>query len=171
MSFRNRFRRGNALRPINRIKHVKDSQFALVAGTSGNTTIALAVDDPKLANTSDVAIGCTINGFFIVCEVYATTAAALANVYFMLSKNPGNNLTLPSPNQVGSDDNKRFVIHQEMVMLQRQIDSNPRTLFKGVVVVPRGYRRMGPGDVFTITLLAPGINIDACIQVHYKEFR
>ena len=28
-------------------------------------------------------------------------------------KNPGGNLTAPAPNTIGSNDNKRFVIHQE----------------------------------------------------------
>ena len=164
-------RRGSSLRPINRIKHVKDTQFALVANTTGNTTISIATDNPALANTNEVAIGSTINGFFISAEVYATTSAALANCYFMLAKNPGGNLSLPDPNQVGISDNKKYVIHQEMVMLQKQDGSNPRTLFKGVVVVPRGYRRQGPNDTFVISILAPGVNIDACMQIHYKEFR
>ncbi len=89
----------------------------------------------------------------------------------IIAKNPGSNVNLPPPNAVGSDDNKRFVFHQEMVMFQQQDGSNPRTIFNGVVVIPRGMRRMAPDDNIVIIVLAPGVNVQWCIQAHYKEFR
>ncbi len=89
----------------------------------------------------------------------------------MVTKNPGGNITIPPANAVGSNDNKRFVIHQEMVMLQKVTPSNPRTLFVGVIIIPRGYRRFAPNDELVLSFLAPGVNIDVCFQVHYKEFR
>ncbi len=170
MSFR-RTRRGLNLRPVNRIKHVTDLQTATTAGARVDIDLIKAVDNPVLTAQNEVAIGATINGIFISVEVYATTAGALSNVYFSLNKNPGGNLTLPNPNVVGTSDNKKHVIHQEMIMLQKQIDGNPRTLFKGVVVIPRHMRRFGPDDRLTVLILAPGVNIDICIQTHYKEFR
>ncbi len=159
------------MRPVNRIKHVVDIQNALVAGTQNNERIIRSVDTPILANRDDVETGSTVNGIFLNVEVVATSSAALSNVYLIVFKNPGANLTVPAANQVGLNDNKRYVIHQEMVMLQEQTGSNPRTLFKGVIVIPRGYRRQGPGDFLQIGLLAPGISVNYCIQVHYKEFR
>ncbi len=129
------------------------------------------MDNPALANNTEVAIGSTINGIFISCEVYARTAGALANTYFSLAKNPGGNLTLPLPNVVGISDNKKYVIHQEMIMMERKVNGNPRTLFKGVIVLPRGYRRFGPDDRLTVQILSPGVDTDICIQSHYKEFR
>lgn len=171
MSFRSRFRRGNALRPVNRIKHVVDKQAGVSLGTNNTTFLADAKDAPVLGNPAEVQTGCTINGIFLVVEVYARTASALANVYMTVVKNPGGNITLPTPNTVGTSDDKRYVIHQEMVMLNRQIDGNPRTLFKGVIVLPRGYRRFGPGDQLTLQIRPPGVDIDLCIQCHYKEFR
>ncbi len=169
MVFRNRSR--NNLRPVNRIKHVTDTQAAANAGTRQDVDLVKAVDNPTLANNNEVSIGSTINGIFISVEVYGTSSAALANVYFSLNKNPGGNLTLPNPNVVGVSDNKKYVIHQEMIMLQKVTNSNPRTLFKGVVVIPRGYRRFGPDDRLTALILAPGVNIEFCMQTHYKEFR
>ncbi len=164
-----RFR--SSIRPVNRIKHVFDKQGATTAGTQVNETIVLTKDAPVLANTQECATASTINGFFITCEINATTSAALPNVYFILWKNPGGNLTNITANTVGADDNKRFVFHQEMVMLQQQTNSNPRTLFKGVIKVPKGYRRNAPNDTTKIGILAPGVNINYCLQVHYKEFR
>ncbi len=171
MVFRRSFRRGNSLRPINRIKHVVDEQGVLVAGTQQNSLIISATDTPTLGDTDGVETGSKVNGFFLVVEVNATSSAALANVYLSIFKSVGGNLVIPSANTVGSNDNKRFVFHQEMVMLQQVTNSNPRTLFKGVLAIPRGYRRMGPNDQIYASLLSPGINCNYCIQVHYKEFR
>ncbi len=172
MVFRNRFRnRGLNLRPVNRIKHVIDKQGGVAAGVTDVTVLADAVDAPVLASTAQVQTGCTINAIYLKVEVNATTSAALANAYLMIAKSPGNNLTLPAPNAVGSNDNKRYIIHQEMIMLQQQDGSNPRTLFNGVIVIPRGYRRMGPDDVILANVLAPGVILNLCIQCHYKEFR
>ncbi len=170
MSFRNRSRR-NSLRPVNRIKHVVDNQQGISLGTKTTNTLIVAKDAPVLGNTNEVQTGCTVNGIYFKSECYATTAGALANVYMYIMKNPGNNLATPPPNVVGSDDNKKYVIHQEMVMLEQSVNGNPRTIFNGVIVIPRGYRRFGPGDVLNVTYLSPGVNISVCHQAHYKEFR
>ncbi len=159
------------LRPINRIKHVVDQQAGASLGTAIDFIIIETSDTPDIANTNEVETGSTVNGIFMVVEVYATTAAALANCYLMVFKNPGNNLTFPNPNVVGGDDNKKYVIHQEMVMMEQSVNGNPRTLFKGVINIPRGYRRNGPSDRLTVRLFSPGVDFFACFQAHYKEFR
>ncbi len=169
LSFRRR--QGNALRPVHRIKHVVDEQGGIVAGTTLTSDLIKSVDAPVLANTTEVETGSKVNGIYLRVEVYATSSGALSNVYMAIFKDPGANLISPNPNTVGSNDNKRFVIHQEMVMVQRNINGNPRTLFNGVIALPRGYRRQGPADRLQIILLAPGISIDYCFQCHYKEFR
>ncbi len=133
--------------------------------------LVIATDAPTLANTADVQTGSTINGIYLKVEINATTSAALSNAYMMVAKNPGNNLTFPDANVVGSNDNKKYVIHQEMVMLQQQTNSNPRTLFNGVIVLPRGYRRFGPDDRLILFVFSPGVNLNVCVQCHYKEFR
>ncbi len=169
MSFRRRS--SMSLRPIHRIKHVVDKQAGVVLAVLNNTTLVQASDTPDLANQIEVETGAKVNGIYLKVECYATTAGALSNVYMIVGKNPGGNITLPTPNSVGNSDNKRFVIHQEMVMLQQAVNGNPRTLFNGVIVLPRGYRRFGPNDLLTLGILSPGVNINLCIQCHYKEFR
>ncbi len=170
MVFR-RFNRGNALRPVNRIKHVFDKQGALVAGTTDFTAIIKADENPTLASPEEVQNGSSINGVFLSVEIVATSSAVLPNAYLIVYKNPGGNLAAIAPNTVGSNDNKRFVIHQEMIMLQKQSGSNPRSLFKGVIVIPRGYKRFAINDTLLVALLTPGITADFCMQAHYKEFR
>jgi len=160
-----------ALRPIHRIKHVVDIQNAAVAGTQVNESIIQSKDAPVLANTKECETGSKVNGIYLHVEVVATSSAALTNVYMMVIKNPGNNIIVPAANLVGASDNKRFVIHQEMVMMQEQTGSNPRTIFNGVIALPRGYRRNGPNDFLYVSLLSPGISINYCMQAHYKEYR
>ncbi len=166
------FRRFNkSLRPVNRIKHVVDKQLSLTAGTAGEEFIIQAKDAPVLANTTEVQTGATVNAIYLKVEATATSSAVLPNMYIYIWKNPGGNLTKPTANAVGASDNKKYVIHQEMIMFQKQDGSNPRTLFNGVIVIPRGYRRFAPNDTLNIVLLTPGITADVCFQSHYKEFR
>ncbi len=164
-----------ALRPINRIKHVVDNSAQIAQATAGSFTLAIANDDPVLANTTEVLTGAKINGFYIRFEIASNEAidlGAIPNVYLMVSKNPGGNVTMPGANAVGSSNNKRFVIHQEMSMIENKGQgSNARTLFNGVVVVPKGMRRMGPNDIWQVRTLCPALATVQCLQAHYKEFR
>ncbi len=169
MSFR---RRGSSIRPVHRIKHVVDFQAAVSLGVQSNNTLIIAKDAPALANTADVETGSKVNGIYLHVEVVNTgVTGVLANAYLMVFKNPGGNLTFPNANVVGANDNKKYVIHQEMVMLQMVDNSNPRTLFNGVIVIPRGYRRFGPNDSLHFQIFSPGIELTFCVQCHYKEFR
>ncbi len=170
-----RFRnRGMALRPVHRIKHVVDVSATLTTpGTALPTVIINSKDAPVLANTTEVETGSKVNGIYLKVEVacLTTEASAISNVYLIVWKNPGGNLSQPVTNAVGSNDNKRFVIHQEMIMLQNATLGNPRVLFNGVIAIPKGYRRFGPNDQMYVTVMAPTVDIMLCMQVHYKEFR
>ncbi len=169
-----RYRRNMALRPINRIKHVVDISATLAAATQLNNVIALSTDTPDLAGTTDVETGSKINGIYLKVEVASNEAfdsGAIPNVYMSVFKNPGGGLPTPVPNAVGGNDLKRYIIHQEMIMINNTIGGNPRVLFNGVISIPKGYRRNGPGDAWVISILSPAINIALCMQAHYKEFR
>ncbi len=172
MVFR-RASRGMSMRPVNRIKHVVDRQSALTAGSGENTVLLNTVDTPTLADTDGVETGSKVNGIFLVVEVTrtGTTSDVLANFYMYVGKNPGGNLALLEANVVGVSDNKKYILHQEMVMMQGFNAGNPRTVFKGVIVIPRGYRRNGLNDQLVLRVFSPGVAVNYCIQCHYKEFR
>ncbi len=163
------------MRPINRIKHVVDNSATLGANVVLPITIATATDTPVLGNAPGVETGSKVNGIYLRVEVASNEVAdvgAIPNVYMFVAKNPGNNVTLPAPNAVGINDNKRFIIHQEMSMIENTgRGGNPRTLFNGVVVIPKGMRRFGPADILTLNIIAPALDIAVCMQAHYKEFR
>ncbi len=166
-----RRRSGNSLRPVNRIKHVIDSQAAATAGTQIATSLIDTEDAPDLADTDSVHTGSTVNAIYLKAEAVALTSAALPNIYMAVFKNPASALTAPNANVIGSSDLKKYFIHQEMNMMQRQDGSNPRTLFNGVIVIPKGYRRNRPDDNMSVLFFSPGINFKVCVQCHYKEFR
>ncbi len=162
------------MRPIHRIKHVVDTSAALASATSLGQVIISTADAPVLSSVTQVETGAKVNGFYLRLEVVAnedTAGGVVPNVYMAVQKNPGGNLGVVQANSVGSNDNKRFIIHQEMMMIQKSIDGNPRTLFNGVIVIPKGYRRFGPNDTLSINIFSPATDILFCLQAHYKEFR
>lgn len=169
-----RYSRGMAIRPVHRIKHVIDSSATVAGGATFSQVLVLSVDAPVLANTTQCETGSKVNGLYLRVEVASNeteVVGAIPNCYLTIAKNPGGNLTLPIPNAVGANDNKRFVFHQEMLMFENSKGGNPRTLFNGVIAIPKGYRRNGPNDQISIQILSPVIDIALCLQCHYKEFR
>ncbi len=167
-----RFR--SSIRPIQRIKHVVDSSGTVVKGTEFDIPLISAVDATALADVDGVLTGSKVNGIYLKVEVGANEiiAGVTPNVYMMVWKNPGGNLTSFLPNQVGSNDNKRYVIHQEMVMINSSaINANSRVLFNGVIVIPKGMRRFGPNDKLSVVIQSENVGYTVCIQCHYKEFR
>ncbi len=164
-----------AMRPVNRIKHVVDSQNTITKNNVLVIPIADTTDTPTLAATQSVETGSKINGIYLRVEVASNDPidiGVIPNCYMYVAKNPGNNLTLPNPSAVGASDAKRYVIHQEMSMIENKGQgSNPRTLFNGVIAIPRGYRRNGPDDLLQVSIFCEFLDIAACIQCHYKEFR
>ncbi len=166
--------RGMALRPVHRIKHVVDTSATVAAGVALTTDVIKSVDAPVIANTNEVETGSKVNGIYlkvIAASNEATVAGAIPNVYLAIRKNPSHALPADAINNIGDSDQKKYVIHQEMVMIQNVISSNPTTVFNGVVVIPKGYVRNGPNDRLEVTILCPQIDISFCLQCHYKEFR
>ncbi len=168
MSFR---RRALSLRPVHRIKHMVENQQALVIDTQTSVELIKAVDAPVIANRTEVETASTVHGIFLNVQVAATSTASIANVYMAVVKNPGGNLTFSKLNVLGSDDNKKYVIHQEMIMTEKNTTAIPRTLFKGVIAIPRGYKRFGINDTLQLLMYSPGVSYEACAECIYKEFR
>ncbi len=164
--------RYSSLRPVHRIKHVVDVQGALVAATVSTSDLVNTKDAPVLANVNEVETGAKINGIYLHVEVSHTSGTGRPNIYMAVYKNPGNSLAVINPENTGSNDNKRFVIHQEMIMMSGDAGNGlPRPLFNGVIAIPKGYRRFGPNDKLIIVIKSSNVAADFCLQCHYKEFR
>ncbi len=167
-------RRQNYLHPVNTLKHVVDAQRGVTIATRDLVQLIFGVDNPTLAQPTDVQAGSHVRSFFLNVQVAATSTAALANLYFMIYKNPGNNViaaNIPDANVVGTSDFKKNVFHQEMTMTEKNTTAFPRTMFKGVIRIPRHMQRIGQDDVIIIQFFSPGVTYDVCTQCIYKEIR
>ncbi len=161
------------MRPINRIKHVVDIEGGLVAGTQSVSPVIVATDTPTLGSTTGVETGSSVSSFYLHVEVSHTSGAGRPNIYMAIMKNPGDNLPTTSLiNSLGDSDLKKFIIHQEMIMMSGDAGNGlPRPLFNGVIKIPKHYRRFAPNDRLYVILLSPAVAADFCLQMHYKEFR
>ncbi len=160
------------LHPVHSVKHVVDKQGGIGIDTIVNEDLVKSVDAPVLANVEEVETGSTVGSIFLNVQVTPTSEASIANVYMYVFKNPGTNITGAKGNAVGGSDMKKQVIHQEMIMCQQEATSAiPRTLFKGVISIPRGYKRFGTQDTLKLILYAPGCTFNYCIQCIYKEIK
>ncbi len=168
-----RYRR-QFLRPVNSWKHVVDTSFSMAANTQIDTQVCDAVATPSLTITRQTTVGAKVSSIYLRVEaaVDIRIAGAIPNFYLIVFKNPGTNLTVPSAASVGTSDVKKYVIHQEMVMLDNSSDApTPRTIFNGPLKIPRGYQRQGNDDSLQIGVFCPSLSSKVCIQCIYKEYR
>ncbi len=162
------------LHPVSTVKHVVDIQGGLVIATQANNDLVLGVSSPALGNVAEVVNGSHVRSIFLNVQVAGSSTAALSNVYMILYGNPGSNIAagqIPDANQVGSNDFKKQVFHQEMIMTEKNTTAFPRTLFRGVLKIPRKFQRIGIADKISLQLFAPGTTYDFCFQCIYKEIR
>ncbi len=162
-----------ALHPVHRIKHVIDGSGTLTAGTLLVNDLITTVDAPVIATTTQCETGSKVHGIYLKVEVASneTDAGAIPNCYMSIQKSPANLISSVDPISAGDADAKKYIIHQEMVMLNNLAGGNPRVLFNGVIKIPRGYVRNGPNDRLRLILKSTAVNITFCFQCHYKEFR
>ena len=159
------------LRPVKSIKHIVDVQTGLLVGVQNPTQIIEGVDNYTLSDSNGVPTGSYVRSFFLNVQVAASSTAALANVYMAVFKNPGSNIiSFPNANAFGTSDQKKLVFHQEMTMTEKNTTAIPRTLFKGVIRIPKHMQRMGADDEVVVQLFSPGVTMDACLQCIYKHY-
>ncbi len=164
-----------SLHPVQRIKHVIDAEGSVDDTPTVVVPLVKASDAPTLGSPTLVQTGSTVNGIYLHVEVSHTSGTGRPNIYMYIAKNPGGNIVnFPSPKATGVNDNKRQIIHQEMILMSGDAGNGlPRPLFNGVIVIPKGMRRFGPSDSIDMHIATgtASLNADWCLQCHYKEFR
>ncbi len=140
------------------------------------------VASPSLGSTTEVADAGTVSSIYLRVEALTTADFTLQPAFYMIVfKDIANDLADPNPAGTGISESKRWIIHQEMVMLSQGESSSgegagfPRTIFNGVIKLPIRYKRFGFGDKLKVlmALLAgetTGV-AQVCVQCIYKEFR
>ncbi len=177
-----RYGRAMAMRPVQRIKHVVDFEGVVDETPVVTADLIVATDTPTLAVTNSVQTGSTVHGIYLRVEAVSSGGSGRPNLFMCIFKNPGAALSAAGfdPRAIGSIDIKRYVIHQEMVMLSSPTDLTdgavgvPRTVFNGVIRIPKGMKRFGPNDELSMNIVmgnASLVDADWCLECHYKEFR
>lgn len=162
------------MRPINSIKHIVDKQGGTVIATKADNILVVARDQPNTLVAEDVQVGGRVNSMFLNVTAVAQSDEALSNIYFIIYKNPGDNIvagSIPDANKSGTSDFRKQIFHTEMAMMSDAGDSIPITLFKGVLKIPQRYQRMGINDQIVLQIFTPGTSCNFCIQCIYKEYR
>ncbi len=174
------FRRGgNRLRPVNSLKHVVETNGTVTAALASVTDVIDSVRNPDEVQPNQCEISSIVNAIYLRVEVVGTTAAGgVDNIYMGVFKNQTGNLTAPALDTVGASDKRRYFLHQDMIMLAPFVTGGtqfPRTLFKGVVMLPRSFRRNAVDDKLQVILQHRSGEATQttrfCIECIYKEFR
>jgi len=181
MPFRSR---GLRLRPVNSLKHVVETNGAVSAAVASTTDVINTVNDPASASPNQCGIGSTVSSIYLRVEVVGkVSAGGVDNIYMGVYHNPGGSFVAPALDLIGASDRRNMFIHQEMIMLTPQATSGagggdfrfPRTMFNGVVRIPRGYKRNAVEDKLQVILQHRSgeatQTTEFCIECIYKEFR
>ncbi len=164
-------RRNFGPRPvINSIKNVFYAELS-TGTTAVNTILAKAVDAPVTAVASDCLRGCIIKAIWVsfdVCGLAAT--GVLQTTSMFLIKNPGANLTLPSPRSEGTSNEKKFIFKTWNAMTMRNQDGNVPYHWEGWIKIPKRYQRMGTDDLIQMRFLTTTAAGHASVQSIYKWY-
>ncbi len=158
------------MRPINSIKHIVDASGAL-SSTSSNNAIAVAVPnlDPDTFSASEVRVGSTINAFFIIVNVIGGATVTGSIDWYLIQQRTGQAASIPTPGATGLSTMRNQIIHEEKGV-PGTAAGTPH-IFKGVIVVPRGIRRVREGDSWRILLKTTNPDTGIfCVKVIYKSF-
>ncbi len=165
-------RRGSSLQPINSVKHIIDSEGALSAGATSMNVIADTVNVPSDPfNPVEVKLGAKVNAFFIsVFAIGATGTGQTGSINWLLWKRKAGQSANPNPASAGTSILRSQIIHQEKG-LAGSADGTPMA-FKGVIVIPRGMRRMAAEDSWELHLSNTDTTNDVnfCVRAIYKSF-
>ncbi len=167
-----RFRQ--ALRPVNSIKHVLDSEGALSGGVKSENVVAFAV--PNVDSTTfvpgAVRVGGTINGIFLsVFIIGATGAGNTGSInWYIAKRHSAQAATFPNPGETGVSTVRNQIFHEEKG-LAGSADGTPMA-FKGVVAIPKSMRRMREGDAIIVVVRGTDATTDYnfCVKAIYKSY-
>ncbi len=162
--------RGFSLRPVDSIKNVKYAEFPIGIALN-QEVLAIAKDTPTTAVVTEVKRGSTIKSIWLSIDVCGLAGTGvLQTTSFYLFKNPGNNLTPPSPRTEGSSNEKKFIFKSWNAMTMRNQDGNTPYHWEGWVKIPKRYQRMGTDDKIVLVFIATTAAGHGSIQAIYKWY-
>ncbi len=178
------FRRRSGIYPVDATKNVIDKS-SIIAATTNTVlvTVAHAVNSASLATDNEVTRSSTINGLYLSLFIYSeggevANEVPLADWYII--KDSADHMGtagfaatgLPTPGATGTHENKRYIFHTEKGLAgggDASLSGVPM-VFKGVIGIPRGFRRMAMGDKITIAIRT-NFASKVCVQCIYKWYK
>ncbi len=162
--------RGLNLRPVNSNKNIVYIEDSI--GTSRTDALLVnAVDAPTLASSVAIARGAIVKAIWIsldFCGLAATGVLQSTTVYMW--KNPGTNLTSPTPRTEGTSNKKKFIFKTWNQMTMRNQDGNPPYHWEGWIKIPRRYQRFGAADQLSMTFACTTAAGHISIMALYKWY-
>ncbi len=163
-------RRGSLGNQIHSVKHIVDASGGSTS-TQSVTEFAKTVNVPSASfDPIEIELGENINGFFISVFVIGSTGAPLSGpIDWYIIKTRTGQTVVPDPATTGISGLRSQIIHEEKG-LSGSGDGTPM-VFKGVIVIPKGMRRMRQGDSWKFVLISSSTDTNNfCFKAIYKSF-
>ncbi len=175
-------RRGNALRPINSVKHIEEGSGVIAAGVNAvHKIIYDGVDTYTLSDANGVPTGSKVFSFWM-STYFVTEGGEVSNevplVDWYIIKSPGSAFgttfdsnNLPTPGATGVHKNKKWIIHTEKGLAgggDASLNGLPM-IFKGVIRIPKKMHRVGEDDQMLMCTRA-NFATKLCSQFIYKHY-
>ncbi len=163
------FRRRSS--PINSLKHVIDSEGALTATKSVSVIAQQTAVRSDPFNPVQVLTGERINAFFITIFIKGSSGTTVngSQNWYIMKQHAGQAAVVPDPGSTGTSNIRNQIFHEEKGLVGS--GDGTAMAFKGVIVVPKGMRRIRDGDIFQLVLLNNGTDAaEFCIKAIYKSF-
>ncbi len=178
MSFRRfspkRRRRSGLGSIVNSEKNIIPAFTAVAAGATIAITIAIAVNAADNTTINEVTRRCKLKAIWMELWVYDSAEIAVGTttgVDAYIWKNPGANLTAPTPGTVGSSNEKKFVFKSWKGLTGPRTQGSLPYTWKGWIKIPPRYQRMGTDDLFQFVLRATGSAQIVCTNFIYKWYQ
>ncbi len=147
-------RRNSGLQPINSRKNIVQEISGIAAAATETVAIISAKDVmPSLSDTVGCTVGARVNQIYLEVWMYGAAADNVNSpITWFLWKNPGTNLTAPSPATAGISDNKKHIFAMGKGQVGNQAAGQPGYLIRGWFSVPKIMRRMGFDDEIQLVI-------------------
>lgn len=167
-----RFGRQSDKRPIVSNKEIVDGVFFIVAG--GVTTdidIATSVDN-YIGTVGTTPHAASIKGFYLEISANNVDNIIGRTDWFLCKRESGRTAAaFPVPGGTGGDNLRKSIFHEEKGIFQGAATTAGGQSFrtKQFISIPRGFRRMGEDDVWTIRV-GSSENYSFCLKCIYKWY-
>ncbi len=120
----------------------------------------------------DVRVGASVNGFFITIFIIGSTGAPVAGSqnWILWKLHEGQAGVAPNAGNTGTSKVRNQIIHQEKGLVGS--GDGTAMAFKGVIVVPKGMRRMREGDEWAIRMNNNDASNDTnfCVRAIFNSY-